>query len=447
MKILLILPQDNIYRYHGFANMVVGPYAPLTLVTLAALVPKDLDAQIDLFDEGIRKPNYEKMADYDVVGITCVVSSANRAYEIAAYWRGRGSFVVLGGAHPTLNPDEAARHADSVVVGLAEETWPQLLWDFKNSIPQKRYHTRYSGELSSPAPRRDLFPRFGYLPVPTVIANRGCNHHCNYCVVNQADYARCVTRPVSEIIDEIRGLKSRRIMLLDPNLASDREYAKALFHALIPLKLKWMAPASSEIVDDPEIFDLMVSSGCDGVMIGFESFSQASLDRIGKKFNQVNRYKEIVKTLHARGVAVSGCFVLGFDDETPEDLERTADIVYDIGVDFPRYAILTPFPGTRLFDRVKKEGRLLTEDWSFYDSQHVVFQPKHLSPRHLQELFDDTIRKSFSYRHIFHRARGAPHSLLLSLMANLGLREALFSAWRQNPEPGRSLPIMDMEEA
>jgi radical SAM superfamily enzyme YgiQ (UPF0313 family) len=431
MKILLILPRDTIYRYRGLVSKLIGPYAPLTLTTLAALVPEELNAQIDLLDEGIQDPDSANQNDYDVVGITCVAPSANRAYELAAYWRGRGAFVVLGGAHPTLMADEAQQHADSVVVGLAEETWPQLLRDFKAGNAQKRYHARYTGELSCPPPRRDLFPRLGYLPMPTVIANRGCPNHCAYCVVNQADYSRCVVRPIPEVIDEIRSLRARRIMFLDPNLVANREYAKNLFQALTQLKLKWMALAPSDVTEDKELFDLMIRSGCEGLMIGFESFSQASMDHSGKKFNQVKRYKETVDTLHQCGLAVSGCFVLGFDDDTPEILSRTAETVYEIGIDFPRYALLTPFPGSRLFARFKADGRLLTEDWSRYDSQHVVFRPRHVSPEQLQKIFNDTIRQSYSYRHVFHRAQIAPHSQFLSLMANWGMRGALLSALKE----------------
>ncbi len=439
MKILLILPRDHIYRYRGLASKIIGPYAPLTLVTLAALVPKEFDAQIDILDEGIQRPKYQNK-NYDVVGITCVAASANRAYELSAYWRGRGAFVVLGGAHPTLVPDEAQEHADAIVVGLAEETWPQLLRDFKSGVAQKRYQAKYTGELSSPPPRRDLFPHLGYLPAQTVVATRGCQNHCFFCVVNQSDYSRFVVRPIPEVIDEIQSLHTHRIIFLDPNLISKREHAKNLLEALIPLKLKWMSAATSDVVDDCELFELIVRSGCEGVMIGFESFSQQSLDRNGKKFNQVNRYKESVATLHKRGIAVSGCFVLGFDDDTPEILERTAEFVYDIGIDFPRYALLTPFPGSRLYSRFKSEERLLTEDWSIYDSQHVVFRPKHLSPAKLQQIFTDTIKQSYSYRHIFHRIQVAPHSRLLSFLANFGLREALSSAWKEEAGQALSLP-------
>jgi radical SAM superfamily enzyme YgiQ (UPF0313 family) len=244
---------------------------------------------------------------------------------------------------------------------------------------------------------------------------------------------RRVVRPVPEVIDEIKGLHSRRVMFLDPNLVSNFEYARELMEALIPLKLKWMAPVPSNVIYEKDLFELMVRSGCVGGLIGFESFSQSSLNRIGKKFNQVSHYKEIVNILHKHGILVSGCFVLGFDDDKPNTLKLTAEKVYEIKIDFPRYALLTPFPGTSLYTRFKKQGRLLTNKWFYYDSQHVVFKPKHMSPVQLQNIFDDTIRKSFSYQHIAHRARIAPHSKLLSVMTNWALREALFSGWKEKP--------------
>jgi radical SAM superfamily enzyme YgiQ (UPF0313 family) len=234
-------------------------------------------------------------------------------------------------------------------------------------------------------------------------------------------------------------------MFLDPNLVSDREYAKNLLRALVPLKIKWMAPVPSNVADDCELFGLMVRSGCEGVLIGFESFSQASMDQNGKRFNQVKRYKEIVETLHKHGMVVSGCFVLGFDGDTPGGLARTAENVYDIGLDFPRYALLTPFPGSRLFARFKSEGRLLTEDWSLYDSQHVVFQPKQMTPAQLQQVFSETLKQSFSYRHILHRAQIAPHSRMLSLMANWGLRKTLISTWKEEAEQALTLPAFAQE--
>jgi len=440
MKILLILPGDRFYRYRGIASNLI-PYAPLTLVTLAALVPEELEAQIDILDEGIQKPNYENK-NYDLVGITCVTSSAKRAYELSAYWRARGAFVVLGGAHPTLMPDEAQQYADAVVVGLAEETWPQLLHDFKKGVVQKRYQNKYIGELPSPVPRRDLYPRLGYLPIPTIIANSGCKNHCHYCVVNQSHYSRCVVRPIPEVIDEIKSLNTRRLMFLDPNMASDREYTKNLLQAMIPLHRKWMASVPSDIVYDRELFELVVRSGCEGVLVGFESFSQASLNRSGKKFNRVNQYKEVVNKLHTHGIVVLGCFVLGFDDDTPEILARTAEMVYDINVDLPRYALLTPFPGSRLFTHFKSEGRLLTEDWSLYDSQHVVFKPNHMSPVQLQQIFFDTIKQSFSYQHVFHRTKVSPHSPLLSLMANLSFRKTFLSSWKEEASQALTIPAL-----
>ncbi len=428
MRILLILPRDWVYRYRGLATKLIGPYAPLTLTTLAALVPEELEAQIDLVDEGVQAPSHQG-EHYDVVGITCVAASANRAYELAAYWRGKGAYVVLGGAHPTLMPDEAQQHADSVVVGLAEETWPQLLHDLKDGVVKKRYRAEYAGELACPQPRRDLAQRLGYLPLPTVIANRGCCNHCFFCIVNQLDYARTVVRPVAEVVDEIRGLHTRHLLFLDPNPLSNRAYAGSLFEALIPLKLKWMAPAPSNVIYDRELFELMVRSGCEGLMIGFESFSQDSLAENQKTANCVRHYQAIVKTLHAHQIVILGAFMLGFDSDTAEDLNNMAQAVCSLQVDFPRYGLLTPFPGSLLFAKFKADGRLLTEDWSFYDGQHVVFQPKHMSPGELQRIFRRTISQTYSLRHVFQRMRATPHTRLLVLMANLGLRGALASTW------------------
>jgi radical SAM superfamily enzyme YgiQ (UPF0313 family) len=442
MRILLILPRDTVYRYRGLASKLIGPYAPLTLATLAALVPEELGAHIDLVDEGVQQPHYADRS-YDVVGITCVAPTANRAYALAEYWRSQGAFVVLGGAHPTLMPEEAQQHANAVVIGLAEETWPQLLRDLKRGAVKNRYHAEYTGELSCPVPRRDLMPRFGYLPAPTVIANRGCNNHCFYCVVNQGNYARCVVRPMAEVVNEIRDLHARHLLFLDPNPLSNREYAKNLFEALIPLKLKWMALAPSDVIYDRELFELFVRSGCEGLMLGLESFSQDSLDESGKTFSRVRQYKEIVKTLHAHRIVVSGCFVLGFDSDTPAILNTMAETVYDLEIDFPRYGLLTPFPGTLLFDQFKRNGRLITEDWSFYDSQRVVFQPKHMSPTELQQIFDNTLKQTYSFRHIFRRVQTTPHSKLLGLMANLGMRAALLSPQKAEAQPDFVVPALE----
>ncbi len=419
MKILLILPHDKIYRYRGFLKQSM-PYAPLTLTTLA-LVPTELEAQIEIIDEGVQKPSYDNKR-YDVVGITCVASSSTRAYQLAQYWRDKGSFVVLGGVHPTLMPEEAAQHADALAVGPGEKTWPQILRDFQNGTAQKIYQADYPPELSSPIARRDLLPRHRYLPIPTIIANRGCTNHCHYCPVHKVYGGQSVTRPIEEVIDEIKRLQTKKILLFDPSPTSNKEYAKNFFAALLPLKIKWFGLATTDVVYDRELFELFVRSGCEGLMFGFESLSQASMDKSGKPFNQVGQYKEVVEILHRHQITVLGCFVLGFDEDTPKSLARTAEIVEELNIDLPRYAVLTPFPGTNLFTRLKNQNRILTEDYSFYDSEHVVFQPEQMSATELQQILYRTWQKTYRFSTMLKRARLMQKNGGMSLLANLSLR-------------------------
>jgi radical SAM superfamily enzyme YgiQ (UPF0313 family) len=419
MNILLILPQDRIYRYRGpVASFVL--YAPLTLTTLAALVPPELQARIDIVDEGAQKPCYDRKM-YDVVGISCLASSSIRAYTLADYWRKRGAFVALGGPHVTLMPEEAMQHADAIVVGPGEESWPCLLRDWHNGTPQTVYRMEYPAQLSTPPARRDLQPRFAYyLSAPAISANRGCRHCCQFCSILPLYGGKSVTRPVAEVIDEITRLKVRKILLLDPSLSADRDYTRQLLQALIPLKIKWAGADTLDVVYDHELFELMVRSGCEGLLIGFESFCQENLNKVGKLFNRVAQYREAVARLHANGIGVLGCFMLGFDNDTPSDLRQITALVDELEIDLPRYAVLTPFPGTNLFSRLKQENRILTEDWSLYDTEHVVFRPKQMSPWELQQIHYEIWRMTYTLPRILKRARAAQKYKLMILLASLG---------------------------
>jgi len=394
MRILLILARDRLHRHDGpFKRALI--FAPLMLTTLAALVPEELDAHIDVIDEGVQKPDYEGKV-YDVVGISCVASSSTRAYSLAKYWQAKGAFVVLGGMHPTLMPEEAGRHADAIVVGLAEGSWPQLLRDRTSGTVKKTYHASYSRELSCPAPKRELQGKKGYVPIAPVIANRSCNHCCEFCTVHKFFGRQSVPRPIPEVVDEIQRLSPRGVMFYDPNLTADREYTKGLLEALIPLRLRWGGAATVDIADDKEFLELAAESGCEVLMFGLESFSQPSLNGSSKSFNRVARYKDAVKTVHDHRMSVMGSFVLGFDHDSKEQLERTVETVDDLGIDWPRYTALTPFPGTGLFSRLEEESRILTRDWSLYDTQHVVFQPRHMAAWELQQILHNVWKRTFT---------------------------------------------------
>ncbi|NLD45839.1 MAG: B12-binding domain-containing radical SAM protein [Clostridiaceae bacterium] len=427
MNILLILPKDRIYHYRGLLKNNIG-YAPLTLTTLAGLVPEHLNAHVDIVDEGVQKPYYEAFYNdkkhYDLVGITCTASSSPRAYQLAVYFRKQGVFVVLGGSHPTLVPEEAAQYADSVIVGPGELTWPQLLTDYKNGETKKFYHHTGTDKctLSMPVPRRDIQPKGLYMPIPTIIANRGCRNNCSFCTINHIYGSKSLYRPIEEVVSEIKQLKSRKLLFLDPSPNSDKEYAKKFYEALIPLKVKWMGLSTMDIVYDRELFDLMVRSGCDGVLVGLESFTQANNDESLKKLNDVKKYKEVVEIFHKNKVRILGHFIIGFDNDTKESIEEMLDIIDDIGIDLPRFTVLTPFPGTRLYERMKEEGRIITDDRALYDTENVVFKPKNMSPLELQELYHKIKKEAYSNKRIFKRSFSTQGNKVLTLVANVGFR-------------------------
>lgn len=419
MRILFILPCDNTYKYKGNFTKAIS-YAPLTLSVLAALVPKELEAEIRIIDEGVEKPCYK--GEFDIVAITCVTSSANRAYELSKYWREKGSYVVLGGAHPTLMADEAAAHADSVFVGLAEETFPEFLKDYIQGTPKKIYkQVPKSCHLSMPIPRRDLISK-AYINIPTVVANRGCQNSCGYCSIHKLWGNHGLTRPIVEVIDEIKALNTNRIILLDPSPTSNEEYAKEFFNALIPLKIRWSGLSTIDVVKKPKLFELMVKSGCEGILAGFESMNGENLASVGKETNKVEEYKYAVKQFHNADIPVLGCFVAGFDSDTRESLMETVELIDEIGVDLPRFSILTPFPGTTMFDTYDKDGRILTKNWDMYDTMHVVFQPKNLSPEELQLAFYEMWKRSYSIKRILKRISNTRQEKIIKFGANIGFK-------------------------
>lgn len=416
MNILLILAKDNQYRYKGSFKKTIS-WAPLTLATLAAMVPKELNAKVDIVDEGVEHMDYNQKA-YDIVGISCCTSSALRAYDLCEFFKRKNTFVVLGGSHPTLMPEEASQHADAIVTGPADVSWPQLLFDFIEGKTKKRYVFDPSHVVDPPHPRRDLLKKKVYQSVPTIYATMGCGNKCNFCSINKI-WCKHYTRDIEDVIEDIKNTNSKTVIFLDPNLTYDKEYAKKLFEAMIPLKIKWASACALDIFKDKELLSLIVRSGCIGVLIGFESFSQKSIEMSGKDKNNVQTYKEAVDMLNAFGIVVFGTFVLGLDGDNKESLLKTLEYIDALNIAIPRYSVLTPYPGTPLFDKLKKEDRILTENWSYYDQQHVVFKPLDISPGELQKLQYHIWRKSYSFKRIYKRTVNTGHQKIIALYNNL----------------------------
>ncbi len=439
LRILLVLPRDRTYYYKGSFRKSIS-YAPLTLTTLAAMVPGELNARIDIVDEGVQQADYDQ-GSWDIAGITCCASSSPRAYALCDYFKKRGILTVLGGAHPTLMPEEAGQHADAVIAGAADVVWPQLLRDRQTGRVKKSYRQTACGRVHHPVARRDLEPRGAYLNVPTVIATLGCGNRCDFCSINRL-WEAGQRRDIAEVVGEISALGSERVLFLDPNLTGDAEYAKELFRQLIPLRVQWAGLGGTDLARDRELLDLAVRSGCKGILMGFESFCAESLALAHKDTNDVSAYRDLVDTLHKHDIGILGTFMLGLDADTPESLMRMPEQIDALGLDIVRFSVLTPFPGTRLFDRFAREGRIITRDWRWYDQEHVVFQPRHMSPRRLQELLHAVWRQSFSLQRIFRRVCSARDGRMLLLAANLGFRHYAAKLRSSHDAHLQSLPAM-----
>lgn len=420
LRIALISPRGPLYRHRSGIWKKSLRYAPLTLTTLASLIPRDIDAEVIVVDEGISDINPD--LDADLVGISAITGTAPRSYELAASFRRRGIPVVLGGVHPTLVPDEAAQHADAIVVGYAEESWPRLLRDFVAGRMQKRYEQSPDLSLAGlPIPHRHLLPARDYLTMHTIEATRGCIHKCDFCVVPSA-WGRPIRKPVADVVADIRQMRPRRLIFLDLNLISDVEYAKELFTAMIPLRLHWGGLATSMIAWDEELLGLAAKSGCGGLLIGFESLSNAALSESRKEFSARVDYRTVIERLHAHRIAIQACFVFGFDDDDTRVFERTAQFAIDTHLDLPRYAIMTPFPGTPFHAKLEAEGRILTRDWSLYDGQHVVYAPARMTPEQLLRGTESAWKMTYSWSGIVRRLAGARLQLPVAIPANIGYR-------------------------
>lgn len=421
MKILLIHPQNYLQRRSMGIYGRSLRYAPLTMPTLKALVPAELNADVRIIDEMVEDVDFDARAD--LVGITAITGTAPRAFEIADRFRARGIKVVLGGVHPTLMTEETLAHADAVVRGYAERTWPRLLRDFAAGRIERVYEDR---EPFDPAlivaPDRSGIHKRDYFGWCTVEMSRGCSNQCEFCISHRF-HPSYICRPIDDVMREIKAMRSKIIFFLDPNMIGDRKHAKAFFAELAKLRKWWLGCASLDVVDDPELLDAMAKSGCRGLLMGFESTRQDALVSANKVRNIGKRYAEIVDTLHDHGILVQACFVFGFDTDDASVFEESADYIAGAKFDLPQISIYTPFPGTPVFERMEREGRILTRDWSMYNGQNVVFRPARMSAEELDKGTDLVRRRAYSWRALSKRMLTKPLWVKpLVVMSYLGFR-------------------------
>ncbi len=395
----------------SFGKHVLTP--TLALTSLAAVTPPDWDVRY--WDENLLQGPPPDDPFPEVVGITIHLTFAKRAYALARWYRERGAIVILGGLHVQTCPDEAARHADAIAIGNGVALWPQILKDIEQDSLKACYRAGYDNDYAEePLPRREILPRSGFLTTTSLIASRGCQHRCSFCYLATSGIRtpyRC--RRVEQVALEFQTDGQPYAVFTDNNLGADPDYLRQLCQALRPLDKIWSAAVSLDITDDPELVRDMALAGCTGVFIGFESLSSKNLQQANKKRTpKPDEYARRVEIFHRNGIQVNGSFVFGFDDDTPDVFAQTVDWIENNRLECATFHILTPYPGTPLFRQLEQEGRLLHKDWDRYDTAHVVFRPKRMTPEQLEAGYGWCYERLFSHRSIWRRRPADAPSVL-----------------------------------
>ncbi|RLB07869.1 MAG: B12-binding domain-containing radical SAM protein [Deltaproteobacteria bacterium] len=383
-----------------------APIPNLSLATVAALTPPQVE--ISFSDDLIHPIDLDGgLKDVNLVGITCSTKTAPRAYEIARAYRERGVPVVLGGIHPSAMPEEALEHCDAVVVGEAEQSWPRLIEDFQKGNLERIYQQEgFTPPEQIPQARRDIYNPKDYFPIGSLQATRGCPYLCDFCSVRKFFGGTYRYRPLEDVIEEVRSLRHKVIMFADDNIVGHPRYSKALLEALVPLRKRWIGQASLAGLEDEEMIKLMAKSGCMGLLIGFESISEENI-RLSRKYqNRPDKYQHIIRNLHRHGIAIWASFLFGFDHDDKGIFERTVRFAIEAKFFSVVFAILTPYPGTALYERLKEEGRLTYEKWWLLEDQEAHaphFHPRGMTREELREGWEWAWREYYSYSSILKR--------------------------------------------
>ncbi len=410
MKIEFILPRHSKGKKEFKLGRIGFSLPSLTLASLAACVPEEID--VALTDEYVHDIDFDGN-DADLIGINTRSQTASRAYSLADRFRGLGKTVIMGGVHASLLPDEALEHADSVVVGEAEGFIEVIIEDFKKKRLRQCYGHDPLPDISHlPLPRREILYRHNaaYAPVDLVMLSRGCPHSCSFCYMSGYYGSKYRLRSIESVIQEVEKLKHRLVFFVDDNLAGFPKYSLKLFESLIPYKKIWVGQATINVANDPALLRTLAKSGCRCLFIGFESLSQASLDRMGKRFSKVDQYKERIRTLHDHGIMVYGGFILGLDEDDKDVFDRTAEFAIESGIDIAQFHCPNPYPKTRLYHDLLRQNRLLDEKWWMNENfSKVRYRPKNMSGEELHEGILSCYRqfyrgtsfiKRFSVRHL-----------------------------------------------
>jgi radical SAM superfamily enzyme YgiQ (UPF0313 family) len=402
VKIKMILPALTEATSPLFRPVKYSLFPPLGLATLAAYAEGD---DVTIHDEHVERLTLDDAPDLVVIQV--YITSARRAYELADHYRARGAYVCLGGLHVTSLPDEAARHADTIFLGPGEEAWPRFLDDYRRGRAAPVYRSTARTLVGVPPVRRDLIKRRLYLVPNSIVVSRGCPHKCDFCYVGAffESGRHFYTQTVDAALAEIDRLPGRHLYFLDDHLFGNARFATALFDGMRGMGRLWQAAATVKTILEPGLVERAADAGLRSLFVGFETLSPENLRAQNKPHNLGRDYAAAIRRLHDNGVMINGSFVFGMDDDDESVFDRTVAWAVDHGVETATFHIMTPYPGTALYDRVSAEGRILHTDWDLYDTRHAVFQPARMTAEALEAGYWRAYRDFYRWGSILRGAR------------------------------------------
>ncbi|MBP5437186.1 MAG: B12-binding domain-containing radical SAM protein [Treponema sp.] len=399
MKVKMILPSLEEAKSPFWRPIKYSLFPPLGLATLAGyFLPED---EVVLVDQHVEKLRLDDSPD--LVCMQVYVTNAYRAYQIADSYRSRGVYVAMGGLHVTSLPQEALLHADTVILGPGEEAFPRFIDDFRKKRPERCYTARERSIENIPPVRRDLIKRSRYFVPNSLVVSRGCPHHCDFCY-KDAFYGSgksFYTGRVDSALKEIESLPGRHLYFLDDHLLGNRQFARELFEGMKGMKRVFQGAATVASILDGDLIERAADAGLRSIFVGFETFSPENLAQSNKAQNLSRDYAAAVRRLHDLGIMINGSFVFGLDDDNNDTFSRTVDWAVENAITTATFHVLTPYPGTRLFAKMEKEGRITSYDWSRYDTRHAVYKPARLSQEELEAGYKKAYRDFYSWKNIF----------------------------------------------